>query len=157
MKKINGLKSSKFLQTRQQGFSTLMLLSFVFVFSASAYLGVRLAPSYMDYMVISGAMDEAVQTQSVETFRSKQIVDLIRRKMGPSATAPDINLGDVTSVFVRDGLKVVKINYEVVVPVIKNASALLHFTHEATINPYANVTKKSLSERLSDKQMIAAN
>ena len=111
----------------------------------------------MDYMVISGAMDEAVQMQSVETFRSKQIVDLIRRKMGPSATAPDINLGDVTSVFVRDGLKVVKINYEVVVPVIKNASALLHFTHEATINPYANVTKKSLSERLSDKQMIAAN
>jgi hypothetical protein len=99
-------------------------------------------------------MDEAVRVDSVEFLQSKQIVALVRRKMGPSATAPDIDLEAITSVLVRDGHKIIKLNYEVVVPVVKNASALIHYTHEATVKPYANTAH---SRHVESKRLLAAN
>lgn len=142
----------KLNQAHQKGFGSVVVLSFIFMLGLSAYVGVKLAPSYLEYRLIAQAMDDAVEVDSIETMRSKQIIGLIRTKMGPSATAPDVDLNAITSVFTRGGLKVVKVNYEVVVPMIKNASALLHYTHEATINPYANT-----AAIVQESQLIAAN
>ena len=152
MKKSNRNKNNAQLQ--QKGFSTIAVLSFMVMLGAGAYVGIKLVPSYLDYLVISQAMDEAVKVDSVGSLRSKQIVNLVRSKMGPSATAPDIDLNAITSVVVRDGLKVVKLNYEVVVPVVKNASALIHYTHEATVQQSANTAQSRDAER---QRLMAAN
>ncbi len=154
MKKLN--LSAQGSLARQKGIGTITLMSFILMLGVTGYIGVKLAPSYVDYRMIAHAMDEAVKTQSIETYRSKQIINVVKRTLTQTSNGPDIDLDKVTSVFMRDGLKVVKVNYEVVVPVIKNASALLHFTHEATIDPYANTAAHNKNVDLKDDRLIAA-
>lgn len=151
MKKLKGFECAS--QSRQGGFSTLATLSLLVLLGAGGYVGIRLVPSYLDYRVITNAVDEAAKVDSVESLRSKQVIALVRRKMGPSATAPDIDLDTITRVFTRDGLKVIEINYEVVVPVVKNASALIHYVHEATVKPYANLAQR---KSIEGRRLVAA-
>ena len=154
MKNINGFPNG--LHARQKGIGLISVMSIVLLLGISGFIGIKLAPSYMDYRMIAHAMDEAVKTQSIETYRSKQIIDVVKRTLSNSTNASKINLDKVATVFMRDGLKVVKVNYEVVVPVLKNASALLHFTHEATIDPYANAAAQIKGPGLKDDRLIAS-
>lgn len=124
---------------RQKGYGTVTFLTFILMLGVGGYVGAKLVPSYIDYRVIVHAMDEAVKTESIQSYRSKQIVNLIKDILAQSTAASDIDLDKVTSVVMRDGRKVVKLNYEVAVPLVRNASALLHFTHEAAIEPISSV------------------
>ena len=131
----------RFHHFHQTGYSTFTLLFLVTMFSATAYVGVKLAPSYIDFQMLANAMDKVAESKSIDSYRKKEIVQLIRKKTTVQIDPVNLDLDQVTSVFVRDGKMIVRVNYEIIVPLVKNASALLHFAHESKMQSDENTAQ----------------
>lgn len=123
---------------RQNGFSSLCFFSTLVFLSFFGFMGIKLAPSYLDFRVVSNAVDEVSRMKGITTMRRPAVISRIRESVhrNSGVSAPTMNLDDVIYVASRDGSKVVGTNYEVVVDLFYNVSALLHFKHEKVINPY---------------------
>ncbi len=131
------MKSIKLL-SRQHGFSSICFFTGLTLFCLLGYVGVKVAPSYMDFRNISNAVDEVSRMDGFENMRRPQILarigESIHRNTG--FESPDLDMKEVIYVASRDGRKVVGANYEVVVPLFYNASALLHFKYEKAAGQY---------------------
>ncbi len=124
--------SSKAL-TRQRGFTTGCVLVSLLFFSFSGYLGFRLGGPYIEYRMLAGAMDDLVKHEDFGTLKKNRILgrlsESVRRSSGVSPSTLDLK--KIVYVVVRDGRKVVGVNYEVAVELFYNISALMHFKHES--------------------------
>ncbi len=118
----------------QRGFTTGCVLISLLFFGLSAFIGLRLGGPYVEYRILVGAMDSVVQHEDIDLTNNRRIVGRIEaavtRNSGVSPSTLDLR--KIVYVVVRDGKKVVGVNYEVSTEVIGNLSALMHFKHEST-------------------------
>jgi len=117
----------------QHGFTTGCVLISLLFFGLSAFIGLRLGGPYVEYRILVGAMDSVVQHEDIDLTNSRRIVgrieDAVARNSGVSPSTLDLR--KIVYVVVRDGKKVVGVNYEVSTKVFGNLSALMHFKHES--------------------------
>ena len=125
------------LISRQRGFSSMCFFTGLAFFSLLAYIGIQMAPAYMDFRNISNAIDEVSRMDNFENMRRPTILarigESIHRNTG--FEPPKLEIKDVIYVNSRNAKKVVGANYEVAVPLFYNISALLHFKYEKTGSP----------------------
>lgn len=121
---------------KQGGFSMLCLLSGLLVVFSAIYLGVKLGPSYFEYRVIANAVDEMIILEDIQTLPTAKIQsrmsESVRRNSGVNPTK--LNIHKITYIGVRDGKRVVGIEYEVVKKMFLNVSTLIHYKYERIAN-----------------------
>lgn len=129
--------NSSITLTRQRGFTTGCVLIGLIFFTSIGYLGFKLGGPYIEYRMLAGAMDGVAKHEDFATLNSGRILgrikESVRRSSGVSPSTLDVK--KISYVVVRDGRKVVGVNYEVVVELGYNISALLHFKHESFSKP----------------------
>ena len=116
----------------QRGFSTGCVLIGLLFFISIAYLGVKLGPSYMEYRVISNAVDEVVAANDILSLGPGEIKRRLRASIKRnSGTNPSkLDLNKISYLGASDGKRVIGVEYEVQVPLMYNVSVLMHFKHE---------------------------
>lgn len=117
---------------KQSGFSTgCFLIGFMF-FISIAYLGVKLGPSYMEYRVISNAVDEVASTNDILSLAPGEIKRRLRAsiKRNSGSNPSKLDLNQISYLGQSDGKRVIGIEYEVAVKLMYNVSVLMHFKHE---------------------------
>lgn len=120
--------------SRQRGFTTGCVLVTLAFLGLSAFIGLRLGGPYVEYRILIGAMNDVVKHEDFSTASAGNIVSRIDQSVTRnSGVSPStLELRKIIYVIVRDGKKVVGVNYEVSTLVYGNLSALMHFKHEAT-------------------------
>ncbi len=134
MKPMNIIASSY-----QRGIATFTILVFTVLVTISAMLAYKIVPSYLEFEVISSGLDKVTKLENINRIRSTQIIEELESavRQHPSYRRSELNIPNISYVAARDGLKVIGVNYEVVIPLAYNFSALLDFKKEVTIDPYA--------------------
>ena len=117
---------------KQRGFSTGCVLIGLVFFISVAYLGVKLGPSYMEFRVISNAVNEVVDASDILGLAPGEIKRRLRASIKRnSGTNPSkLDLNKIAFIAARDGKRVVGVEYEVMVKLMYNVSVLMHFQHE---------------------------
>jgi hypothetical protein len=130
------MNSSKIL-SRQRGFLTFCFIVNVSAFALAGYFVLKLASPYLEYRVMANAVDEVVRLNNINSLHANKIrskmKESVSRNSGINPTK--LNVDHIVYVASRDGRKVVGIDYEVVVGLFYNISALLHFKHEKLASP----------------------
>lgn len=118
---------------RQRGFTTGCVLVTLVLLGLSGFVGLRLGGPYIEYRILVGAMDDVVKHEDIARTSGGRIIGRIQQSVTRnSGISPStLDLTKIVYVIVRDGHKVVGVNYEVSTEIIGNLSGLMHFQHEA--------------------------
>jgi hypothetical protein len=120
--------------TRQRGFSSGCFMVSVAFILISAFFAVKLSPSYFEYLNVSNAVDEVIRVDNISSIRAESIMG----KMGESifrnsgANPTELKMSEIVYVRRMNGKRVVGFNYEVVISLFYNVSALIHYKYERT-------------------------
>ena len=129
--------TSSNILSRQRGFLTFCFFVNIAAFALAGYFALKLASPYLEYRVMANAVDEVVRLNNINSLHANKIrskmKESVSRNSGVNPTK--LNVDQIVYVASRDGRKVVGIDYEVVVDLFYNISALLHFKHEKFASP----------------------
>ncbi len=129
------MKSSK----HQKGLSFIILVIIIGLFGYAAFVGIKLAPEYMEYMSIRSAVNSLADEMETRVMSKKQYMDSLRkrldvnyismRKLVPGRDGCSKNKNDVFTY--KRGKKDIElgVNYEKRVPIILNVDFLLSFNY----------------------------
>ena len=129
--------TSSNILSRQRGFLTFCFFVNIAAIALAGYFALKLASPYLEYRVMANAVDEVVRLNNINSLHANKIrskmKESVSRNSGVNPTK--LNVDQIVYVASRDGRKVVGIDYEVVVDLFYNISALLHFKHEKFASP----------------------
>jgi len=120
---------------RQRGFSSLCFFSTILVLLAATYFAVKIFPVYMSDRSIQNALTELSETPGAYRFQEDLLLKELQRAADRTARLKS-DLRDMRKigyVRIKNGEKIVGVYYEVVVSLLGNASILLQFKHEVTM------------------------
>ncbi|MFQ6021129.1 MAG: DUF4845 domain-containing protein [Acidiferrobacterales bacterium] len=119
------------IKSREHGVTMwgVLVISLLVVFFA--LLLFKLIPAYLDDLKIKGALDSVERQAENSGMTNPAIREALRKRF---------DIDDITHVALQDivierrgKLKIIKIEYEVQIPLVLNISALLEFNHEAEV------------------------
>lgn len=115
---------------KQKGFTFWGLAFTLFVVAVIALLTMKLFPAYSEFFAVKRAMNRLQTEGSLSSMSKRDITRAFQRSSGiddiRSIKASDLEISKA-----RTGETVVSVDYEVVVPLVANVSALLTF-HAST-------------------------
>lgn len=115
---------------KQKGFTFWSLTFIVGVVVIVALLTMKLFPAYSEFFAVKRAINRLKTEGSLSSMSKRDITRAFQRSAGiddiHSIKAPDLEISKA-----RNGETVVSVDYEVVVPLVANVSALLTF-HAST-------------------------
>lgn len=115
---------------KQKGFTFWGLAFTLFVVAVIALLTMKLFPAYSEFFAVKRAMNRLQTEGSLSAMSKRDITRAFQRSSGiddiRSIKASDLEISKA-----RTGETVVSVDYEVVVPLVANVSALLTF-HAST-------------------------
>lgn len=115
---------------KQQGFTFWGLAFTLTIVAIIALLTMKLFPAYSEFFAVKRAMNRLQTEGSLSSMNKRDITRAFQRSAGiddiHSIKAPDLEISKA-----RTGETVVSVDYEVVVPLVANVSALLTF-HAST-------------------------
>ena len=132
------------LNKQQAGMSTIVLIVIIGLFGYAIFMGIKIAPVYMEYFSIKSAVDGLADEMKSRKMSKAQYMDLMRRRL-------DINYVNVNELKPsRDGCAKTKkdvfhykaakkavelgVNYEKRVPMVANIDFLLSFDYVRTVD-----------------------
>lgn len=119
------------LKSRQRGVTIwgMFMISLMVVFFA--LLLFKLIPPYLQDLKVNAALDSIEQEASGSGMSKPEIIVALRKRFD----IDDIDHVDPADITIqrRGGIIVVDIEYEAIVPLVLNISALLEFNHSAEI------------------------
>jgi len=113
----------------QSGMTMWGLLFVLGVFSFMLFLFFKLLPPYLTDMKVSSALLSLSKKPDIDTMNLAQIKESVRKTLEIDNADNDIDLNKTLTLEPRGKMKVIRINYEAVVPIAANISALLSFDH----------------------------
>ena len=135
------MKSSK----HQKGLSFIILVIIIgLLFGYAAFVGIKLAPEYMEYMSIRSAVNSLADEMESRVMSKNEYMDSLTkrldvnyistRKLVPSRDGCSKNKNDVFTY--KRGKKDIElgVNYESRVPIIFNVDFLLSFSHMRSVS-----------------------
>ncbi len=113
----------------QQRGMTIWGLTFVLaVLAFVLFLLFKLFPPYMNDFKVRNALNSTAQDQNIVSMTKGQIREALYKRFDIDMIG-NVNLTENFSVESRGRTKVIRITYEVIVPMVFNISALLEFDH----------------------------
>jgi len=97
------------------------------------FLGFKLFPPYMTDMKVKSALDGLSQQPDVGTMTVPDIREAIRKRLEIDSADDLFDLNKVVTVEPRGRVKVIRFNYESVIPMAYNISALIDFDHSIEV------------------------
>ena len=119
---------------KQAGFSLLGFTTLLIFIVMTALLAFKLVPPYIDNRKIINAMEQ-LATDSANAIKSKrQLVQAMNDILYIDYTHDVTDFNKALSVKRHDQVTDLNVNYEVVVPIIYNTSALFYFKNQVIID-----------------------
>ena len=121
------------MRARQRGITFIGWIVLLIPIAIIGYAGIRVVPTYLNYMKVSKAMEQIAS----ETKGEEQIsVQELRRSLEKRFDIDNVSYPKVDQIaFVRDGKSwVAETHYEDVTPLFGNASLLLRFNKSVKLN-----------------------
>lgn len=113
---------------RQAGMTMWSMLFTLGTLAFFLFLFFKLLPPYMDDFKIKSALDSLSRQPDVGTMSKAQVSEAIRKRLEID-NADNFDLANTLTVEPHGKMKSVRINYETVVPMAFNVSALISFNH----------------------------
>ena len=124
---------------RQAGISFIVMLVLVGLFGYAIYIGIKLAPVYMEYFSIKSSIDGLAEEMKARKINKKQALDLLDRRLDtnyvslrqlkPSRDGCVVSKKDVFHFKRTKKDTEVGIHYEKRIPLVANVDALLNFEY----------------------------
>lgn len=117
---------------RQAGLTMWSLLFVLGTLAFFLFLFFKLLPPYMTDFKIDSALNSLAKQPEAGTMSNGEIQEAIRKRLEIDS-ADDFDLKNTLTIQPRGKMKVIRINYETVVPMAFNVSALLSFDHSIEV------------------------
>ncbi len=117
----------------QRGWTIWSLLGVGFLLVAGALLFMKLMPVYLDNYKIKEAMASLAEDPRAADWNKRQIVSEMTNILYIDYGHDIVDLNKALSVEKENELKYIRVEYEVVVPLVYNVSALVDFNNEVEI------------------------
>jgi hypothetical protein len=114
---------------RQAGMTMWGMLFVLGTLAFSLFLFFKLLPPYMDDFKIISALDSLGRQPDVGSMTLPQMKEAIRKRLEIDSADDLFDLNKIMTVEPRGKMKRIRINYESVVPMAFNVSALISFDH----------------------------
>ncbi len=111
-------------KNNQKGGSFIGMLIVIAAIVFLGMLGFKIGPAYLEFMSVKSAIKKIADSSDLTS--KKAVADAFDK----SATVDNISVVKGADLMLNDG--VVSVEYQVVVPIVANASALLNFNATAT-------------------------
>ena len=92
----------------------------------------KLIPPYLDDFKVKGALDSLGRQPDAGTMAPGEITEAIRKRLEIDSF-DSFDLSKSLTIEPRGKMKVIRINYETVVPMVSNISILLDFDHSVEV------------------------
>ena len=120
-------------RNRQRGMTIWGLTFVLAVLAFVLFLFFKLFPPYMNDFKVRNALDSTAQDQNIASMTKRQIREAFYKQFDID-DIKHVNLGENVTIESRGRTKVIRISYEVVVPMVFNISALLEFDHAREVS-----------------------
>ncbi len=117
----------------QRGWTIWSLLGVGFLLVAGALLFMKLMPVYLDNYKIKEAMASLAEDPRAADWNKRQIISEMTNILYIDYGHDIVDLNKALSVEKENELKYIRVEYEVVVPLVYNVSALVDFNNEVEI------------------------
>ena len=124
---------------RQSGISFVFMLILIGLFGYAIYIGIKLAPVYMEFYSIKASVDGLAAEMKTRNINKKQALDLLDRRLStnyvsvselkPARVACEAGKKDVFHFKRTKKETEIGIHYEKRVPMIANVTAALEFDY----------------------------
>ena len=116
----------------QRGITMWGVLFILGVLAFFLFLLFKLFPPYMTDLKVKSALDSLAKQSDVGSLGKGEISEALSKRFDIDMVE-GINLGTALVVETRGRMKVIRIQYEQVIPMAGNISALLEFSHEKQV------------------------
>ena len=117
---------------RQSGMTMWGLLFVLGVIAFAVFLTFKLLPPYLQDLKVKGALDSLARQPDFATMSRSEIGESLSKRFDIDDVT-HVNLGEALTIEQRGRLKIVRIKYDAVVPMVANISALLEFDHRKEV------------------------
>lgn len=113
---------------RQRGLTMWGLVFVLGVIAFAVFLTLKLLPPYLADFKVKGALDSLARQPDFGAMSKGEIGEALSKRFDIDDVR-HVNLGEALTIEQRGRVKVVRIKYDAVVPMVANISALLEFDH----------------------------
>ena len=118
---------------KQNGLTIWTMLLSAAVLVSVALLVMKLTPHYMDNGKLAAALEHVTSDSRVANMTRREILRAMKNKLYIDYGDELINLDESLVIEKRRGAMTLSLDYEVVVPLVANISALLDFNNSADV------------------------
>jgi len=118
----------------QKGASMWALLGGAALLVLFALVTMKLIPAYLDNNKVAHALESIAETPGVGNWSRRQISDKIDNTLYIDMAADLLNLKEALTITRKGNVKVISIDYERVIPMAYNISALLDFENSVEVS-----------------------
>lgn len=112
----------------QRGATFWSLLFFLGVLGFFLFLGFKLFPPYMDDFKVKAAMDSLAKQPDAGSLPKAAMIESLRKRFDIDMVT-SVDPGKYLTLETRARTRIIRLDYQVVVPLMFNVSALLEFEH----------------------------
>ncbi|MFV2005772.1 MAG: DUF4845 domain-containing protein [Gammaproteobacteria bacterium] len=119
--------------TNQIGSSMWGLLGGAALFVLFALVTMKLVPAYLDNNKVVHALESLAETPGVGNWSRRQISDKVDNTLYIDLAADLLNLKEALTITKTKNAKIISVDYERVIPMVYNISALLDFENSVEV------------------------
>jgi len=120
--------------SKQKGASMWGLLGGSALIVLIALIAMKLVPAYLDNMKVASALESLAEQPGVGNWTRRQMTDKIDNTLYIDMASDLLDLNSVLEIKKEKNVKVISINYERVIPLAYNISALLDFENSVEVS-----------------------
>lgn len=121
------------MRNKQSGWTFWSLSAVIILVVILALLFMRLFPPYFDNLKLQEAMDKIVEDPRISNMTRRQIIQELDNILYIDYAHEVVDLKESLTIEKKDKVMTIAVDYEVVVPLVYNISALLDFKNRAEI------------------------
>ncbi len=121
------------MRNKQSGWTFWSLSAIVVLLVLLVLLFMRLFPPYFDNLKLQEAMDKIVENPRVANMTRRQVIQELDNILYIDYAHEVVDLKESLTMEKKDKIMTIAVDYEVVVPLVYNISALLDFKNRAEI------------------------
>lgn len=118
---------------KQKGISLIGFILVMVLVAILSLLVMKLFPAYNDNLKISQALQGLHETPGLRNATKKEIIDAMNKRLYINYGDKVVDINKTLKVKQKDGKRFVNVDYEVVIPLVYNISALLAFDNSAEL------------------------
>lgn len=132
-REYHSVRRGSVMRNKQSGWTFWSLSAVIILVVILALLFMRLFPPYFDNLKLQEAMDKIVEDPRISNMTRRQIIQELDNILYIDYAHEVVDLKESLTIEKKDKVMTIAVDYEVVVPLVYNISALLDFKNRAEI------------------------